>query len=68
MSQTYIKGEDKVIITIKRTMLAKHCLILCTNCGTDTNHVLSRSKEFYACACGEIVEIELKEDIEDENI
>lgn len=56
-----------MIITIERTMLAKHCLILCTNCGTETNHVLSRSKEFYACACGEIVEIELKED-EDETI
>lgn len=56
-----------MIIAIERTMLAKHCLILCINCGTETNHVLSRSKEFYACACGEIVEIELKED-EDETI
>lgn len=68
MSQTYIKGEDKVIITIERTMLAKHCLILCTNCGTETNHVLSRSGEFYSCWCGEIVDVEIKEeDNEDGN-
>jgi hypothetical protein len=57
-----------MIITIEKEMLAKHCIILCTNCGHETNHVLSRSKEFYACWCGEIVEIELKEDIEDETI
>ena len=55
------------VITIESTMLAKHCVIFCTNCGTETNHVLSRSKEFYACGCGEIVEIELKED-KDETI
>jgi hypothetical protein len=41
---------------------------LCTSCGTTTNHVLSRSGEFYSCGCGEIVWIEFpneeNEDVE----
>ena len=58
-----------MVITIERTMLAKHCLLLCTNCGTTTNHVLSKSEEFYSCFCGCIIEIEIKEEeIEDETI
>jgi hypothetical protein len=53
------------VITIEKTMLAKHCLLLCTNCGTTTNHVLSRSGEFYSCGCGCIIEVEIKEENED---
>jgi hypothetical protein len=59
--------NNPMVITIEKTMLAKHCLLLCTNCGTTTNHVLSRSGEFYSCGCGEIVWIEFpNEEIEDE--
>ena len=51
-----------MIITIEKEMLAKHCIIFCPICETETKHVLSRSNEFYSCACGNICDIELKEE------
>ena len=52
------------VIELEEEMLSIHCMLPCVNCGTWTKHVLSKSKEFYACFCGEIIDIELKE-IED---
>jgi len=49
------------VIELEEEMLSIHCMLPCVNCGTWTKHVLSKSKEFYACYCGEIVDIELKE-------
>jgi hypothetical protein len=54
-----------LVIELNKEMLALHCLLPCTHCRTTTNHVLSRSKEFYACSCGEIIDIEFKEDKEE---
>jgi hypothetical protein len=57
------------VIVIEKTMLSKHCLIFCPVCETWTSHYLSKLGDFYACGCGgNFVEIELKEDIEDEAI
>jgi len=49
------------VIEVEETMLTLHCILPCTNCGTWTKHVLSRSKEFYSCQCGEIIDVEIKE-------
>ena len=47
------------VIEIVRTMLSKHCILFCPHCETYTAHYLSRMNDFYACLCGNIVEIEL---------
>lgn len=31
---------------------------LCRNCGRYTVHALSKSGDFYACGCGEIIRID----------
>jgi len=56
-----------MVIELEETMLSIHCLLPCPVCGTTTKHVLAKSKEFYSCSCGSIVEIELKE-IENETV
>ena len=53
-----------MVITIERTMLNKHCMIFCHNCEQDTNHILSRTGEFYVCTtkdCHSIVDVEITE-------
>lgn len=53
------------VIEIEEEMLSLKCLLFCPICETVTNHVLLKSHEGYVCACGDCVEIEIKE-IEDE--
>ena len=38
-----------------------HILWYCPVCGTKTKYVLTMSREFYACGCGTILDIEVIE-------
>lgn len=49
------------VIELETWQISKHCLLPCSNCETWTNHALNRTGEFYACSCGEIIDIEIKE-------
>ena len=62
-NQSKLEKEKTMSQTIElfREFLTKHKNLFCSNCGTWTNHVLGRSFEYYACHCGEIIWIDLKE-------
>jgi hypothetical protein len=46
-------------------MITKHCILFCPHCETYTVHYISRMKDYYACQCGNIVEIDvIEEEIE----
>lgn len=49
------------VIEIEEEMLSKHIIIFCPVCETETKHVLSFTRQYYACSCGTIVDIEIKE-------
>lgn len=53
------------VIEIEPEMLSKHCILFCLHCGTWTQHILSKSGEYYACSCGTIIDVELKENEND---
>lgn len=52
-----------MIISVNKNFLWPTCILPCANCKTNTVHALSKTGNYYACSCGETVEIEL----EDEN-
>ena len=54
------------IITIERAFLWKTIIQHCVHCDTPTVHALSKSQDYYACGCGEIINVEIKEENENE--
>lgn len=54
------------VITIESVMLSKYCILFCRTCETNTKHALGTSRQIYVCGqCGEIVDIETNEEIEE---
>ena len=52
-----------MIITLQKSFLWPTTILFCAQCDTNTVHALSKWGDYYSCACGETVTIEL----EDEN-
>lgn len=43
--------------------LWKKKILFCIHCNTNTVHALAKSHEYYSCGCGNIIDIEYEESI-----
>lgn len=51
-------------ITISKSMVSQSIYLYCSNCGINTLHVLTKSRNAYICGCGASIEIEYYEEEE----